>query len=56
MEHIKLSKDQRTSLISKIYNKLMESEDMDMFEMGEAMDESTNLVDSWAEENGIVFE
>lgn len=50
-----LNDKKRTALINKIYNSIMNRPEMDMDNMGEAMEEAANIVDSWAAENDIKF-
>lgn len=45
----------RESLEKKIYDLLMESDNMDMGEMGNCRESAEALVREWAEENNIEF-
>ncbi len=51
-----ITENQYVSLTHKIYEKLMESDEMGMGEMGECRDESIRIVEEWMEENSITFE
>lgn len=50
-----INEQQYDSLITKIYDLLMSSDDMGMGEMGDCSIAATELVNDWMEENKIVL-
>jgi hypothetical protein len=50
-----LTEKQKTSLQEIIFQKLIESDEIGLGEIGECRDEAERIADQWANDNGIVF-